>query len=63
VVEDRVADRASVPAAVLTRAPRERALELEAPIVDDNATNGAAAAAAEGHPKPVRLTLLSHGAG
>jgi len=36
---------------------------LEARIVDDKATNGAATEAAEGHPKPVRLTLLSHGAG
>jgi hypothetical protein len=31
--------------------------------VDDKATEQAAPETADGHPKPVRLTLLSHGAG
>jgi hypothetical protein len=31
--------------------------------VDDKLTDSAAADAADGYPKPVRLTLLSHGAG
>jgi hypothetical protein len=31
--------------------------------VDEKLTESAAADEADGHPKPVRLTLLSHGAG
>jgi hypothetical protein len=31
--------------------------------VDEKATDHVMAEAAEGHPKPVRLTLLSHGSG
>jgi hypothetical protein len=31
--------------------------------MDDNATESVSPQAADGHPKPVRLTLLSHGSG